>query len=1106
LAESSETGARHSSVGGAGVMLGRWADAGLASSAIIGGRRLWFCDRLMRETATREAMSDGELDGFRRAAYRVHSGMSETTASYYGEARMAYYAGDRVLGANRPPGPETDESREILGAMYGGRPAPPEVEILCNPIDERILLGLPSESGADVFGIAIKFLKSGEDALMLRRIFRKFAEAHGRLPGVARLRCLDALLSGDIIEAGRQMEFLETTPETSDVCCMRGALRLMQGDPDMALSCYEAGTRMLRAEGASVYGPWPGVFYPLLMLRRDIVTEGEASQRTMKIFDSYTREASLPSSDAEIKGSYRMIRRMASCEPEDELFSADAASYIERPADEADALFFMLAALRENPGRAAEFILPAKDACRRMVGLEMGCFASQMASVIRSLGDGEEFSGVPEPGYALKDLFGAGSDWKKSLSMLAGIGESEEGGRTRLSWEISWTSREDGDPESIKIRPIEQTLSARGTWSRGRPVAMRRLMETPGTSMRISDCDRRAIEAIREGPGAEYAIDAPKLLRTLAGHPNLVRGGEGGAVEIVSDDIRISARLVTDALSGAESYLLRMEPFPCDADMGRGFVIKEEARNRLKIVPLDERHCKMARIIGPRGLEAPGAARDAVLGALGSLASIVTVHSDIDDADAGPESIPPDTNLYVQLQPHGGGLDVEAVSRPLGHGGPACPPGAGGPNMFGLANGRRVQTQRDLTAESGSLFFLENSCPALSGGDRVRPNRWHIADPEASLEFLLQLGGVTRDVVVEWPKGGALTVRSVPPSMLSMSVHNSREWFAATGSIRVDDDAVMSFCDLARLIRASSSRFVPIGDGKFAAITGEFRRRIEDLASVGEERGDGIRIPQIAAPLLAPLAELAGSFEGSPEWRDRAALVDESSLLTPEVPPSLRGELREYQTEGYRWMMRLAHWGAGACLADDMGLGKTVQALAALLARGPGGPALVVAPTSVVANWLEEAAKFAPSLNVSEIPSADREDAVKKLAAMDVLAVSYGLLQSEAELLSSVEWRTIVLDEAQAIKNSSAKRSVAAMKLRGDFRVITTGTPIENNLSELWNLFRFANPGLLGSADSFAARFMIPIERDGSSGARNRLKRIISPFILRRTKESVLTE
>jgi SNF2 family DNA or RNA helicase len=170
------------------------------------------------------------------------------------------------------------------------------------------------------------------------------------------------------------------------------------------------------------------------------------------------------------------------------------------------------------------------------------------------------------------------------------------------------------------------------------------------------------------------------------------------------------------------------------------------------------------------------------------------------------------------------------------------------------------------------------------------------------------------------------------------------------------------------------------------------------------------------------------------------------------------------------------------------------------------GPSLVIAPTSVSTNWETEVNRFAPTLNICSLPGKDRKKAIQGLGKFDLLITTYTLLQQENELLSQVKWQTIILDEAQAIKNAATKRSKAAMALQARFRLITTGTPIENHLGELWNLFHFINPGLLGTLNRFNDRFAIPIERYHDREARLKLKKLIRPFILRRIKSDVLEE
>ena len=179
-------------------------------------------------------------------------------------------------------------------------------------------------------------------------------------------------------------------------------------------------------------------------------------------------------------------------------------------------------------------------------------------------------------------------------------------------------------------------------------------------------------------------------------------------------------------------------------------------------------------------------------------------------------------------------------------------------------------------------------------------------------------------------------------------------------------------------------------------------------------------------------------------------------------------------------MSRLAYWGAGACLADDMGLGKTLQAITLMQSRAAQGPQLVIMPTSLLHNWQAELARFAPAMSVKVLnqAGANRRQMVGEAADGDVVLATYGLLVTEGELLSEPTWTTIVLDEAHTIKNRDTQTSKAAMMLKADFRLLLTGTPLQNHLNEIWNLFQFSNPGLLGSYQQFTDRFFLPIERN----------------------------
>ena len=221
-------------------------------------------------------------------------------------------------------------------------------------------------------------------------------------------------------------------------------------------------------------------------------------------------------------------------------------------------------------------------------------------------------------------------------------------------------------------------------------------------------------------------------------------------------------------------------------------------------------------------------------------------------------------------------------------------------------------------------------------------------------------------------------------------------------------------------------------------------------------------------------------------------------------PAGLEATLRPYQQRGYSWLAFLGRWGLGACLADDMGLGKTVQTLSLILAQQNGqGPALVVCPTSVMGNWQREAERFTPSLRVLVHHGVGRgRGAAFREAAMRhaLVITSYALLLRDLEHLAPVAWSTVVLDEAQNIKNPETRQAQSARALPAAHRIALTGTPVENNVGDLWSIMEFLNPGLLGSQAEFKRRFFVPIQAGHDPAAAERLKRITGPFILRRLK------
>ncbi len=305
--------------------------------------------------------------------------------------------------------------------------------------------------------------------------------------------------------------------------------------------------------------------------------------------------------------------------------------------------------------------------------------------------------------------------------------------------------------------------------------------------------------------------------------------------------------------------------------------------------------------------------------------------------------------------------------------------------------------------------------------------------------------------------------------------------------------------DTATVFRAfrDGLGLVPIDGGGWAPLPStwlaEHGHRVMDLLSA---RGEDKKIPLAALPSLGALCE-ALDVPKPPELKRLLPLLDEFTHIPRfTLPVGLNATLRGYQEGGVDWLAFLKSVGLGAVLADDMGLGKTLQTICVLKGR-----TLVVCPKSVVYNWADEIARFRPSLRTATYHGPRRELDPNA----DVTLTTYAVLRLDVDKLAAEHWDAIVLDEAQAIKNSTSQTARAAFALKGDFRVALSGTPVENRLEELWSVMHFANPGLLGGRSDFQERYAEPIA-NGNAEARATLRAKLRPFVLRRMKREVVPE
>jgi len=271
------------------------------------------------------------------------------------------------------------------------------------------------------------------------------------------------------------------------------------------------------------------------------------------------------------------------------------------------------------------------------------------------------------------------------------------------------------------------------------------------------------------------------------------------------------------------------------------------------------------------------------------------------------------------------------------------------------------------------------------------------------------------------------------------------------------------------------------------------------------------RLSRLNAGALVDLEKLPGHWLGGERLREMGRRLRDFSGISEALPaPGFNATLRPYQQIGLNWLQFLRHYGLAGILADDMGLGKTVQTLAHLHLEKSSGradrPSLVILPTSLIANWRSEAHQFAPDLKLLTLHGPERAARFHQMAQADVILTTYPLLVRDQEELLAQEYHLLILDEAQFVKNPKAQSHRVARQLNARHRLSLTGTPLENHLGELWAQYHFLLPGLLGDVRRFATTFRTPIEKQGDSERRQQLAERVRPFLLRRTKEQVLTE
>lgn len=344
---------------------------------------------------------------------------------------------------------------------------------------------------------------------------------------------------------------------------------------------------------------------------------------------------------------------------------------------------------------------------------------------------------------------------------------------------------------------------------------------------------------------------------------------------------------------------------------------------------------------------------------------------------------------------------------------------------------------------------------------------------------------------------------------ISLNITSGIDWFDLDVKIQYGEQEV-KLREVRKALKRGE-RFIKLADGSIGQIPEQWLERYKHLFNMTKETDDGFRVRDYQLTLLDELLADADEQNIVPEFQQKRDRLRKLKEIKPQpMPQGFTGELRPYQKAGLDWLHFLAEYGFGGILADDMGLGKTIQMLAYLQSQREQSEVtaatLLVVPKSLLTNWQRESANFTPALRILEYIGIEREKDTTIFNDYDIIITTYGTMLRDIEISREYRFSTVVLDESQAIKNPLAKTAKAARLLNAKHRLAMTGTPVENNSFELWSQFAFLNPSLLGNLDYFKQDFAKAIEsRDGKQEA-NLLRRMVYPFILRRTKEQVAPE
>jgi hypothetical protein len=749
-------------------------------------------------------------------------------------------------------------------------------QVVTNPFDAEWFRTLPAElyeSGLIwILDHSVRYLTSVQDALAL---LQEDCENEGNASVMQRIVLTEQLLLRGELEAVQIQLTQLPSPDNNTTASLWGWLSFLQGDYETAIAYYTTALQALR-KNAGKRKPFfkspSGLFFILALLKLGTSNHLKEALEYVGIAKQEKDWLSAP---------YGMLERVVKMQqgdvpqkqmlPDMSILPYSATSSLNvwisclciywADADKAKQLLPKHLKPLYEAAEAAGYTWLAIEMAELLSRLNVrGSYNKKVATLRKNC----SISAPP-----LADLIQPQEEWEMSLTALTNLQKASQMFakpelNQRLVWLITFYST-----GHCVVQPREQSLSAKGEWSKGRPIALKRLKNSATEFAYLTPQDLRACSHIKSYNHGyygqvDYTFDE-KTITALIGHPLVFwEVSPTTRVEVVKGEPELLVKQ-------SKNNLLTVQLVP-QVKENQDLLVVKETPTRLKVIELTTEHRRIAEILGKGNcLQVPVNAKERVLQAIHSISNIVTIQSDIGGGTVDVEEVPSDAKPHVHLLPAGEGLKVAVLSRPFAQGGSYYRPGMGGATVIAEIEGKRVQTTRDLKEEKKLAQAAIAVCPTFLMYEE-QEGEWLIEEPEDCLELLLELQDLGDSVTIEWPEGEKIRVsHRADFSDFTLKIQRQNDWFATSGELKLDNDTLLDMQRLMELLDRTPSRFVPIGDGQFLALTQEFRKRLDELRAFSEKSGKGLRMHPLAAIALEDWMDEVGDLKADKYWKSQAS-------------------------------------------------------------------------------------------------------------------------------------------------------------------------------------------------------------------------------------------